>query len=565
MTRRLVHRGPDDLGIWRQPQAQLGHTRLAILDLSPAGHQPMVLGPLTLVYNGEIYNFRELRRGLAGPFRSDCDAEVLLHLYARDGADCVHALEGMFAFAVWDARNGTLFAARDRMGIKPLLYRELPGGGLAFASEIKALLELGRPRIDRSALSDYFTYKYVPAPKTIYAGISQLPAAHQLVWRQNGPARVSRYWSPSLEERITDAGAARERLDALLSEIVPEHTLADVPVGVFLSGGIDSSTLAAFLDRPRTFTLGSTLKRRDESNLAREVAKHFDTEHHEELGTKIDFEEALETLPAVFDEPFGDSGAWAVYLIARMARRHVKVVLSGEGGDELFSGYGKYSKWLTDKAPPFASSLAAWRPPFSSGARSLQRRSSSGLERYAAYLSPFTLQQKRALLHPDLLPADYDDLWHLRPHWRSDLEPLRRMQWADLHTVLSGHLMTKVDRATMAHSLEARPPLCDHRLVEFGLAVDTELLRDVEKNRGKLIVRSLMDPRMPSGHFDRKKRCFNLPISPWVKRNPDRVREAFRRLEMGGVILAQKRPRYSNEQYWMLLVLERWMTRTRLL
>jgi asparagine synthase (glutamine-hydrolysing) len=559
MTRRLVHRGPDDLGIWRSPAAQLGHTRLSILDLSPAGHQPVVLGPLTLVYNGEIYNFRELRDGLEGPFHSDCDAEVLLHLYARDGADCLHAIEGMFAFAVWDDRHDTLFAARDRLGIKPLLYRELPGGGIAFASELKALIELGRPQIDRTALSDYFTYKWVPAPKTIYAGISQLPPAHQLVWRRGSPARVSRYWSPSLKEQITDAGEASERLDALLSKIVPEYTMADVPVGVFLSGGIDSSTVVAYLDRPRTFTLGSTVKRRDESELAREVAEHFKTEHHEELGTTIDFEEALETLPAVFYEPFGDSGAWAVYLVAQVARRHVKVALCGEGGDELFSGYGKYSKWLTDGAPRFTRTLSEWMPPFGRGARSLQRRTSQGLERYAAYLSPFTPQQKRALLHPDLLPPDYDDLWHLRPYWRSDLEPLRRMQWVDLHTVLSGHLMTKVDRATMAHSLEARPPLCDHRLVEFGLSVDTRLLRDVEQNRGKLIVRSLMGPRMPPNHFDRKKRCFNLPIAGWVRRNPDKVRVAMERLETAGVIRPQSRPRYSSEQYWMLLNLERWM------
>jgi asparagine synthase (glutamine-hydrolysing) len=560
MTRRLVHRGPDDLGIWRSPEADLGHTRLAILDLTPAGHQPVVLGPLTLVYNGEIYNYRELRDGLVGPFRSDCDAEVLLHLYARDGADCLHALEGMFAFAVWDNRDGTLFAARDRLGIKPLLYRELPGGGLAFASELKALLELGRPEIDRTSLSDYFTYKWVPAPKTIYSGISQLPPAHHLVWRRGGPPRVSRYWSPALDRQITDPGEAAERLDALLSRIVPEHTLADVPVGVFLSGGIDSSTVVSYLDRPRTFTLGSTVKRRDESDIAREVAEHFKTEHHEELGTSIDFEEALQTLPAVFDEPFGDSGAWAVYLVARMARRHVKVALSGEGGDELFCGYDKYSKWFTDEAPLMIRHLSGLMPPFGRGGRSIQRRNLEGLERYSAYLSPFTPQQRRALLHPDLLPPGYDDLWLPRPYWRPDLEPLRRMQWVDLHTVLSGHLMTKVDRATMAHSLEARPPFCDHRLVEFGLSVDTRLLRDVEQNRGKLIVRSLVGPRMPPNHFERKKRCFNLPIAGWVRQNPDRVRKAVGRLETAEIIRPQRRPRYSNEQYWMLLNLERWMT-----
>ena len=560
MTRRLVHRGPDGLATWRTPRAQLGHTRLAILDLSPAGDQPMTLGPLTLVFNGEIYNFRELRETLPGPFRSDCDAEVLLHLYARKGADCLDSLVGMFAFAIWDAENGTLFAARDRLGIKPFHYRELAGGGFAFASEIKALLELGRPEVDRTALRDYFTYKCAPAPKTIYSGIRQLPPAHRLLWRQNGSLEISRYWSPSPEATITDAAEAGERLDALLSEVVPEHLLADVPVGVFLSGGIDSSALVSYLERPRTFTLGSDIKGRDESQLACRLAEHFGTEHHEEIGSAVVLEDALEAMPGIFDEPFGDSGAWGVYLVARLARRHVKVALSGEGGDELFCGYDKYSKWFTDRVGPLGRALAAKLPPFSPAGRSLERRASRGLERYAAYLSPFTLGQKRALLHPDLLDPEYDDLWHLRPYWREELEPLRRVQWTDLLCNLNVHLLTKVDRATMAHSLEARPAFCDHRLVELALAIDTRLQRDVPNNRGKLIVRSLLDPRVPPNHFDRAKRCFNLPIRRWVSRHPARLRDALRRLEQAGIIVPPKRPRFGNEQYWMLLTLDRWLT-----
>ncbi len=563
MTRRLDHRGPDGRATWTSPRAQLGHTRLAILDLSPAGAQPMTLGPLTLVYNGEIYNFRQLREGLPGPFHSDCDAEVLLHLYARHGADCLGALVGMFAFAIWDAEKGELFAARDRLGIKPFHYRRTDGGGLAFASEIKALLELGRPEIDPTALRDYFTYKCAPPPKTIYSGISQLPPAHQLLWRGDGSLSVSRYWSPSPEATITDAGEARERLDAMLAEVVPEHMLADVPVGVFLSGGIDSSTLVAYLDRPRTFTLGSDIKGRDESELARQLAVHFGAEHHQEIGAAILFEDALEAMPCIFDEPFGDSGAWAVYLVARLARRRVKVALCGEGGDELFCGYDKYSKWFTDRAGRFGAALAPLLPPLTSGARSLERRTAQGLERYAAYLSPFSLGQKRALLHPDLLDPEYDDLWQLRPYWLEELEPLRRLQWADLLCNLPSHLMTKVDRSTMAHSLEARPALCDHRLVELALAIDTGLQRDVRNNRGKLLVRSLMDSRVPRGHFDRPKRCFNLPIRRWVKRHPDRLRAALERLEKAGVIRSLKSPRFGNEQCWMLLALDRWMTHAR--
>ena len=257
----------------------------------------------------------------------------------------------MFAFAIWDAEKRELFAARDRLGIKPFYYRPLAGGGLAFASEIKALLELGRPEVDPTALRDYFTYKCAPAPKTIYSGISQLPPAHRLLWRGDGSLAVTRYWSPSPEaDHHRRRRGRRAPRRAALRGGARAHGLADVPVGVFLSGGIDSSTLVAYLDRPRTFTLGSDIEGRDESELARRLAEHFGAEHHQELGAAIVFEDALEAMPGIFDEPFGDSGAWAVYLVARLARRHVKVALSGEGGDELFCGYDKYSKWFTDRA-----------------------------------------------------------------------------------------------------------------------------------------------------------------------------------------------------------------------
>ena len=562
MTRRLTHRGPDDSGVWTAPGVCLGHTRLSILDLSPAGHQPMSLGPITVTYNGEIYNFRELRRELAGPFVSECDTEVLLHLYQRDGDDMVHALRGMFALAIWDEQHRRLFAARDRLGIKPLFYRELPGG-LAFASELKALLELGQPSVDRTALRDYFTYKYVPAPKSIYSGIRQLPPAHTLVW--DGQLHVRRYWTPSTEVTVTDEEQAVERLGSMLSEIVPKHTLADVPVGVFLSGGIDSTTVTAHLERPRTFTLGIDIKRRDESDKARRVAEHFRTDHHEEIAAAIDLNEAVDTVPGVYDEPFGDSGAWAMYLVSRMARRQVKVALSGEGGDEFFCGYHWYSKWLTQRSTAMHRKLAMVLPPFSRRARSLQRRAATGLERYSAFLSAFTRRQKHALLTPDLLDTDYDDLWHFRCFWREELEPLKRMQWVDMHTYLPGDLLMKVDRASMAHSLEVRPPLLDHRLVEFALSVDTRLLRDVKGGRGKLIVRRLMDDRVPEGLFDLPKRGFNLPIGSWLRRDPDLLDDALERLAKAGIIRRPRRPSFTHEQAWSLLVLDRWMSQVGLL
>lgn len=556
MTERLHHRGPDRQGTWKSDGVQLGHTRLAILDLSSAGDQPFRYGPYTLTYNGEIYNFRELRANLPGPFVSDCDTEVLLHLYAEHGERCLDRLQGMFAFAIWDEGRKRLFAARDRMGIKPLYYRELPDG-FAFASEIKALLELGRPAIDPTSIRDYFTYKYVPQPKSVYAGIHQLPPGHQLTW--DGKLRIERYWQPAHRAPIRDPDAAVEELGDLLSTIVPAHTMADVPVAVFLSGGIDSTTVAGHLESPRTCTLATDVKRRDEAPYARQIAEHFGTEHHESLAEAVDLEQALETIPRVFDEPFGDSGAWATYLVSRMAREHAVVALSGEGGDELFAGYQWYGKWSSNNPSLHSRLLAAVLPRFSGGGRSMQRRSLSGLEKYAAFVGPFTGQQRSALLGPSLRADGYDDLWHFRANWREELEPSKRLQWIDLHTFLPGDLLTKVDRSSMAHSLEVRPPLVDHRLVEFALALEPELMHDARSGQGKLLLRRLMAPRIPNGFFDRPKRGFNLPIRDWVRKRRDLMSCAVASLTERGIIRRPRMAKLTNEQSWSILTLHSWL------
>ncbi len=559
MTDRLHHRGPDDRGTWCSPDAHLGHTRLAILDLSDAGHQPMTLGDLVLTYNGEIYNFRELRRDLGGPFVSDCDTEVLLHLFARDGARCVHQLRGMFAFAVWDDRRRQLFAARDRLGIKPLYYRPL-ADGIAFASELKSLLELGRPAVDPSAIRDVLTYGWVPTPKSAFSGIHKLPPAHTLTW-QDGRLTVERYWQPEPRTEITDMDEARERLDELLADVIPEHTLSDVPVGVFLSGGIDSTTVTAFLDRPQTFTLSQDVAHRSEAPAARIVAEHFGTEHHEDTAGAIDLEQALEAMPDLYDEPFGDSAAWSVWLISRLARQRVTVALSGEGGDELFCGYQWYSRWFTTPSSPVHRALARFVPPVTSLGRSLHRNESTGLERYATFLGVFTPQQKRALLGPRLADVHDDDLWFYREHWREDLNPLHRIQWADFHTYLPDGMLTKVDRASMAHSLEVRPPLLDHRLAEFAFSLHPTLQRDINGNRGKLVIRNLMADRVPPGHFDRPKRGFNLPIRRWVRRHPGMMDAALDRLAEAGIIRRPRITKFKHDQVWTLLVLDRWLER----
>jgi len=557
MCGRLVHRGPDGAGVWKSDGAVLGHRRLAILDLSDAGLQPMVRGAHALTYNGELYNYRELRAELPGPFESHSDTEVLLQLLARDGLRCLGRLAGMFAFAFWDAPNRRLLAARDRVGMKPFYYRELDQG-LAFASELKALLELGVPAIDRSAVRDFLLHGYIPAPKTIYEGIRKLPAGHCLTW-MDGKLAIERYWAPSAEIRPRSEDEALEQLDAILRQVVPEHTLADVPVGVFLSGGIDSAVTAFYLDRPRTFTLGFDVKERSEADAARALAAYLHTQHTELTATAGDLELALATTTEVFDEPFGDSAAWPNFLIAKAARREVKVALSGEGGDEIFCGYPRYWSDIGRRSGVFNRVLAGRLPVLSRWGQSMQRRALVGLPAAAAALGGLTSMQVDALLADGWRDAEYDYNWFYRQFWREDLAPLARLRWLDLHTNLAEGLLTKVDRSSMANSLEVRPPLLDHRLVEFMLSVDPQLLVDRQRRRGKLLVRRLMEPRLPRGYLDRPKSGFSFPVHRWLRRHPQLFRNVSARLRDRGVLRADVSIEFRRA--WYLMVLDAWFTR----
>src|ERR1700721_1725924 len=332
MALRLRHRGPDGEGEWGQPGVALAHRRLAILDLSEGAHQPMVFDSQVLSYNGEIYNHAQLRAELQGPWHSTGDTEVLVHLLAEQGRACLDRLVGMFAFAAWDTREQRLLLARDRLGIKPLYYRVVPDG-IAFASELKALLVLGQPEIDRSAVRDFLFHGYIPAPKTIYRGIAKLPAGHTLTWAK-GHISIERYWNPSTAFEARSADDTVHELDALLRDVVPAHTLSDVPVGVFLSGGIDSALTASYLETPRPYTLGFDGGARSETDAARRAAGHLRTEHMEMTAPQADFAGALEHMPGLFDEPFGDSAAWSNYLIARSPPREVRGAWRGEGGAE---------------------------------------------------------------------------------------------------------------------------------------------------------------------------------------------------------------------------------------
>jgi asparagine synthase (glutamine-hydrolysing) len=557
MAQRLKHRGPDGEGVWSEPGIALSHRRLAVQDLTEAGYQPMIYGSAVLTYNGELYNHEPLRAAMAGPWKSSGDTEVLLHLLAEQGPACLNSLAGMFAFALWDGAKRRLLLARDRLGIKPLYYRLMPGGGIAFASELKALLLLGKPDIDKSALRDFLFHGYIPAPKTIYLGIAKLPAGHTLTF-VDGHAEVQRYWNPSAAIVARDSAATARELDALLRELIPAQTLSDVPVGVFLSGGIDSALTTYYLDSPHTYTLGFESSARSEADAARRLAGHFHTVHLEMTAPQADFAGALERITELFDEPFGDSAAWSNYLVAQFARREVTVALSGEGGDEIFCGYPRYWSRVGERSSFLNRSLARHLPPLSRLASSMQRHAYVGLPAYAAALGGMTASQIDSLLSQDWQESGYDYLWFYRQHWREDLSPLSRLRWLDLHTDLAEGLLTKVDRTSMAHSLEVRPPLLDHRLVEFMLSVDPQLLVDQSRRRGKLLVRRLMQPRLPEGHLNQAKSGFGLPVHAWLKRHPNMLRDAVRRLMERGVL---RRPVSAEfRRAWYLLVLDRWFT-----
>jgi asparagine synthase (glutamine-hydrolysing) len=290
------------------------------------------------------------------------------------------------------------------------------------------------------------------------------------------------------------------------------------------------------------------------------VAEYFETVHHEEIAAGVDLERALAAMPGLYDEPYGDSAAWAVWLVSRLARNEVTVALSGEGGDELFCGYQWYSRFFERSSNVLERALTRIVPPLSDFGRSLHRKTAVGIRRYGSFLEVFTDEQRQILMGPKLADAHEDDHWHFRAHWREDLDPLRRMQWADIHTYLPDGMLTKVDRASMAHSLEVRPPLLDQRLVEFALSLDPALQRDVAGNRGKLAFRRLMADRVPPGHFELPKRGFNLPIRQWLRRHPDLLERALDRLADAGLIRRPRWAHFKGEQAWALLVLDRWVT-----
>ncbi len=529
MVATIAHRGPDDQGVWHDGHAGLGAARLAIIDLSAAGHQPMGAGPVHIAYNGEVYNFAELRRELAAaghPFRSRTDTEVILRGYRQWGSGVIPRLRGMFALAIWDAAHRRLLLARDRLGQKPLYYLE-HDGILLFGSEIKAVLAWpGVPRVPHlAAIDDFLTFRYVPGPQTAFAGVRRLPAAHTLTLDQErgGPA-LHRYWEPPPPDPAVRAGPGleaeiRERFD----EAVRLRLVADVPLGAFLSGGIDSSSvvaaMAAASDGPvRTFTVGFEDRGLDERAQARAVADRYGT-LHTEIDASADPEGLLPRLAWHYGEPYADPVAIPTYLLAAAARRHVKVVLTGDGGDETFLGYRRHA----------AMRAAAWidavPAPLRAGLATAARRAGGGghLARFAAALDRPPGERYAGwvgYMGTDLKSELYDGLLARRrarhaadvvgAWFTSGDRPEIQAAAADLGTFLPDDLLVRLDVATMAHGLEARSPFLDHHLVELALSIPAGAR--LPRLRTKGLLRRVMAPRLPADLARRPKLGFPMPL-----------------------------------------------------
>ncbi len=543
MTQVIAHRGPDGCGLHREPGLGLGHRRLAVIDRAGSA-QPMLTPDrqLALVFNGEIYNFRELRaelQALGVRFRTDGDTEVLLHGWRRYGERFLPRLEGMFAFAIWDARQQTLVLARDRFGKKPMHYAALDDGTLAFGSEIKSLLcvpEVSRA-LDREAVADYFAYGYVPDPKTIYRAVRKLPPAHILFARRGRPIQVRSYWS-LLDRLGSGAAQTEEALLDRLSAAVRRRLIADVPLGALLSGGVDSSAIVAVMaetgDHPRTFSISFGEREYDETRYAGLVAERYGARHEVRRLDPDDFG-VIPRLASVFDEPFGDVSAIPTMAISAQARASVTVALTGDGGDEALAGYRRYAfhmaqagarRWIPAAlGGPVFGALArcyprgSWLPRPLRAATTLREMSIDPSGAYVRMVSALPQETRETLLGHEFRNhmRGYDPGDVVRRHFdvRENLDPLQRAQYADVMTYLPGDILTKVDRASMANSLEIRSPMLDTEFFawSFNLPAHAKLSGAAG---GKAILKRALRSRLPRDLLYRPKQGFTVPLARWL-------------------------------------------------
>lgn len=556
----LSHRGPDDRGSMVFEGAALGHTRLAIIDLSPSGHQPMKDGnDLAITFNGEIYNYKELRADLENKghtFSTQSDTEVILKCYREYGGDCPKYLDGMFAFVIWDAKAKTAFLARDRFGKKPLYYAYTADGNLVASSEIKALLAAGvQGEVDPKGIDAYLSLMFVPPWRTIYKNIHTILGGHSAVYK-DGKLSIQKYWELKVEPVTLSYEDAKKEVSRLFSDAVKKRMLAaDVEVGAFLSGGVDSTLVTAYaqkeLGRPlQTFSLGYG-DLINELPFAQEAAEKIGTNHHT-LQASGDMLHEFEATLTYFDEPHGDPADFPQHLLSKETAKNVKVALSGEGGDEMFLGYGRYfSYWHTSKLSRLRNML------FSNQYKDFIRQST---------VFPISLRTK---LFKDSSALDHEPIDHLVQGMPGTA--VQKMEMFDITTNMQGQLLTKVDQMSMMHGLEVRCPFLDYKLAEF--AYNLPVAYRTDGNTGKLILKDILSDIMPRPFVDRKKQGFGAPVRKWLN---EPLMRAYVEQQFGSgarvytylhkdavqefikSTFASQKPK-SYYQLWTLLCLEVWL------
>ncbi|HYE40674.1 MAG TPA: XrtA/PEP-CTERM system amidotransferase [Ramlibacter sp.] len=553
MNRTLSHRGPDEDDTWTAPGVGLAHRRLSVIDIA-SGRQPLGNedGSVMVCYNGEIYNYRELTEELCGlghVFSTRSDTEVIVHAWEEWGEACVTRLRGMFAFALHDAKRRQLFLARDRLGVKPLFYALLPDGMLAFGSELKALRavpSLSRA-IDVRAVEEYFAFGYIPEPRTIYTSALKLAPGHTLLQQMNGaPAAPRQYWDVRFRAgRAAPETQVQDELVARLREAVRMRLVAEVPLGAFLSGGVDSSAVVALMagltDGPvNTCSIGFDQPEFDESDYAREVAGRYGTAHYSRTVDPDDYG-LLDTLAGLYDEPFADSSAIPTYRVCQLARSRVTVALSGDGGDENLAGYRRYRYAVAEqnvrgcfpaalRRPVFGAlgrwyPKADWAPRVFRAKTTFESLSRDLVEGYFHGVSLMSDAMRTRLFSASLMRElqDYRAIEVMRSHLRhaETHDALSTIQYLDLKTYLPGDILTKVDRASMAHALEVRVPLLDHELVEWIATLPSEF--KLRGGEGKYIFKKALEKHLPGHILYRKKQGFAVPLAQWF-RGPLRLR-----------------------------------------
>ena len=622
MCETILHRGPDSEGIWMDDSVALGMRRLSIIDLK-TGDQPVFSEDRSIVamQNGELYNYREVREELekkGHKFVTSTDTEIIPFLYQEYGEDFVDHLNGMFAIALWDTRKKKLILARDRFGEKPVYYGVFDGK-LIYASEPKALLAhpAVKPELNLDALRQYLSYDYVPAPNSIYKGISKLPSAHVLTV-ENGEVKTRRYWNQTWQKSPTNlsllgrgigfngtrsgSGAKPTNLSLsdtagdlrdLLSDAVRMRLVSDVPLGILLSGGIDSSTVAAFAvqhatERVKTFSIGFEEDSFDESKYARQVAKHLDTEHYEEKLSATTAGDLIGDIGTWLDEPLSDGSLIPTYLLARFVRKHVTVALGGDGGDEIFAGYPMYYAHKVAGAynavprflrsgliEPAVRSLPVSTKNLSFDFKAKRFVRAAGLnvvERHHSWFGSFAAAEQHQLLLPDIRTATDDDIYR-GPRDLLALcdaaDEIEQMQFLDMNFYMAEDILTKVDRAAMAVSLETRAPFLDPRIAQFAASLPLEY--KLKGKKGKFILKEAVKDLLPNNILNRPKKGFGIPVAEWLKGrlnpllhdmlSPERLKSQglFDPAFVEGMIREHETGRASHhKQLWTLLVFQLW-------